>query len=1041
MNIGLRKTHLFFISLILCMLLGGATPVSAETMERMHITGKVVDSANEPIIGANVIVKGTTNGVITDLEGNFALDAERNATLVISYIGYQPVEVKITKATLNIQLKDDTALLDEVVVVGYGSQKKSDITGAMVNVTSDAIKQAPVASLGAALQGLAAGVDVQMSGGATHPGATPQIRIRGERSLNAGNDALIVVDGIPFSGNLNEISNDDVASLSVLKDASATAIYGSRGANGVILITTKRGVKGKVNVNYSGYYGITTAIKEFGVMNSEQYITLKKWAQYNVDPDKYAGVDDPELMKVGLVFRDQEEMDGYYAGTNTDWQDLIFRNGMTTNHQVSLNGGSQRTTYNASVGYYKGQNNYEAHNFERMTAKFSLDSEINPYLKVGFSTLNTYIVSKGDDTNPMEMALRASPFTTPYTEDGTLRTYLPGSGQNVWNPLLDQIDGNVVDERKSLSTFTTGYAEVKLPLGIKYRFNGGINVKYYSIGQFEASNTTKRMGGLDRAFGEYQLAMNYTLENILTWDYSFNNTHNVNLTGLFSVQEKDYTKNNVTSHDYFDDNVQYYNPGLALGDVTGGGNYEKWGLISYMGRANYNYKEKYLLTATVRYDGSSVLAKGNQWHAFPSVALGWNVMRESFMETVNANVLSGLKLRASWGNVGNASINPYQTMASLKTDEKYLLGSAGVLGVRPFSVPDLSLGWENTETYNVGIDYGFLNNRISGSLEWYQQNTTDLLLPVALPSTSGYSEKYLTNRGATRNRGLEFNVTTINIAGDGNKSFQWSTDLNLFGNRNKIVSLGDGVEKDVAAGYFVNEDRYVIYSLEKDGLWQDTPEDKELAATFGYVTTGKNSVIGTVKVKNHHIDYEKDANGNLVPAKVQKINDDDRTFIGRRAPKIEGGMNNRFAWKGFDLSFLLTFRYGGTITSNMHNGWMNTLQGGYNNLNIDYWTPDNTTARWPKPTSGTNANKGLMARYDGSYLKLRNMTIGYTLPQNLLSKAGIQSARVYATGSNLYTWFNKEYKEDGGIDPETTSTINLKTPPTRSFVFGLNLSF
>lgn len=551
----LRKTRLWLIPLMVCLFLGSSVNVMA-AIEAIQVKGKVMDSTGEPVIGANVLVKGTTNGVISDIDGNFSIDAKKNATLLISFIGYKSQEVKVTNAIMEIVLADDTEMLDEVVVVGYGSQKKSDITGAMVNVKSEALQQAPVANLGSALQGLAAGVDVQMPGGNTHPGATPQIRIRGERSIQAGNDALIVVDGVPFSGNLNEISNDDVASISVLKDASSTAIYGSRGANGVILITTKRGAKGKLNVSYSGYYGITTAIKQFDVMNSEEYIKLKKWATYNGASDKYTGFDDPNLMRVGDVFGDQEEMDGYLAGNNTDWQDMMFRNGMTTNHQVAINGGSDRTTYSASVGYYKGENNYEAHSFERLTAKLSIDSEITSFLKVGFSTMNTYIMNYGQDTNPMEMALRASPFTTPYNEKGALRTFLPGSRQNVWNPLLDTQNNSVVDDRKSLSTFTTGYIDVKLPYGIKYRFNGGLSLKYNSIGQFQASNTTKRMGGLDWSFGEYGHTVDYTLENIVTWDYSFNKIHNFNVTGLFSAQQKEYTKNSVSGEDYYDDNLQ-----------------------------------------------------------------------------------------------------------------------------------------------------------------------------------------------------------------------------------------------------------------------------------------------------------------------------------------------------------------------------------------------------------------------------------------------------------------------------------------------------
>ena len=427
----LRKTHLLWIPLVVCLFLVNSVNVMAAIEQVIHVKGQVVDSTGEPVIGANIVVKGTNTGVISDIDGNFAIDAPKNSVLLISFIGYKSQEVKVTGPSVKIVLTDDAEMLNEVVVVGYGSQKKSDITGAMVNVKSEALQQAPVGNIGTALQGLAAGVDVQMAGGNTHPGASPQIRVRGERSLKGGNGVLIVEDGIPGAGGLNGSNNDDVESISVLKDASATAIYGSRGANGVLLITTKRGNKGKVNVSYSGYYGFTTAIKEYDVMNSSEYIQLKKWATYNANPDAYTGIDDPNLMRVGDVFRDQEEMEGYLAGNDTDWQSMIFRNGMTTNHQVAVNGVNDRTTYSASVGYYKGQNNYEAHSFERMTAKLSLDTEITSFLKVGLSTLNTYIINKGQDTNPMEMALRASPFTTPYKEDGTLRTYLPGSGLNI----------------------------------------------------------------------------------------------------------------------------------------------------------------------------------------------------------------------------------------------------------------------------------------------------------------------------------------------------------------------------------------------------------------------------------------------------------------------------------------------------------------------------------------------------------------------------------------------------------------------------------
>lgn len=999
----------------------------------------VITDASGPLIGVTVLVKGQNKATMTDLDGKFSIEAPTGAVLEISYIGYkkQEVIVKSNQDTYNITLVDDAHMLKDVLVVGYGVQKKSDITGAMVNVDNKTLKEAPVASVAAALQGIAAGVDIQMEGGSTHPGAVPQIRIRGERSIGGENNALIVLDGIPFSGSLNDISNDDIQSLSVLKDASATAIYGSRGANGVILITTKKGTKGSLKVNYNGYYGITSAIKSYNMMNSAEFIRLKQWAYYNANSEKYTGPDDPEIMQLNRVFKDQTEMDGYYAGVDTDWQDLIYRTGMTTNHQISINGGGDKTTYNGSVGYYKGQNNYEANSFERMTLKISLDSEVSKNVKMGLSSLNGYTTNKGENNNPMSQALQASPFASPYDSDGLLTKAIPGSGGQVWNPLLDLQSGAIVDKRRSISTFNMGYVDVALPYGFSYKLNAGLQLKYETLGQFEGSLTTKRKESFNKSYSDHYLGLEYTVENILNWNKTIAKDHNFFLTAVHSIQEYQRDGTSIEAYNYFDDNIQYYNPSpeLALGKTVGGGEFKKWRIVSFMGRLNYNFKEKYLLTATIRTDGSSRLAQGNKWHSFPSVALGWNIMRENFM--ANQQVFSNLKFRASWGNVGSTAVSPYQTMSKLGTN-KYMLGSSGVVGVKPNSVPDKSLGWEYTETTNLGIDFGFLENRITGTLEVYQQKTKDLLLKVSLPSTSGYSEAYLTNLGNTRNRGIEFNVSTVNLDGNGKDKLSWSTDFNIFTNRNKVTNLGDDVLKDEGNNLYLGKDRWVIYSLEADGLWQNTPEDIALAQSYGYQTTGSSSVIGTVKIKNHHIDYEEDG---VTPKAKQVINDDDRVFLGRRSPDFEGGITNRFGYKGFDLSFLFSFKSGGILTSNMHNDWMNTLAGTYNNLKVDYWTTENTTARWPKPSySGVNY-KNLLSRYDASYIKLRNISLGYTIPKHVSSKWSIDNARVYVTAYNLYTWFDSQYKKDGGIDPETTSTINLNTPPTRSFIFGVNLSF
>lgn len=1016
----------------------GVLEASSVQQANKIISGTIEDSSG-PLIGVTVLLKGKKQATMTDLEGKFSLEASVGDIIEISYIGYrkQEVSVKNNQDSYTIKLEEDSHLLQDVMVVGYGVQKKSDVTGAMVNVSEKTLRETPVANVASALQGIAAGVDVQMDGGSTHPGAVPTIRIRGERSIGGRNDALIVLDGIPFSGNLNDINNDDIQSISILKDASSTAIYGSRGANGVILITTKKGAKSTLKISYSGYYGITTAIKDYKLMNSEQFIRLKQWAFYNANSDKYTGPDDPEIMKLNRVFTDQSEMDGYYSGNNTDWQDLIYQNGMTTNHQISINGGGDRTTYNGSVGYYKGENNFKAHTFERMTAKLSLDSQVSKAVKIGLSSLTGYILNNGANNNPMDQALRASPFATPYDAEGILTKELAGSGGQVWNPVLDLQPGAVVDKRRSLSTFNVGYVDIALPYGLSYKFNAGLQLKYETLGQFEGSLTTKRKASQNRSYSDHYLGLEYTIENILNWNKTIAKDHNFFLTGLYSLQERQRDGNSIEAYNYFNDNVEFYNPSpeLALGKTVGGGGFEKWRIMSFMGRLNYNFKEKYLLTATIRTDGSSRLAEGNKWHSFPSVALGWNIMREDFM--TNQKVLSNLKLRLSWGNVGSTAVDPYQTMSKLSTN-RYMLGSEGVVGVKPSSVPDKSLGWEYTETTNMGIDFGFLSNRITGTLELYQQKTKDLLLKVSLPRTSGYSNEYLTNLGNTTNKGIELNISTVNLDGDGKDKLSWTTDFNIFANRNKVTNLGEGVLKDESNNLYLGKDRWVIYSLEADGLWQDTPEDITLAQSYGYSTSGPSSVIGTVKIKNHHIDYEEDG---VTPKAKQVINDDDRVYLGRRSPDFEGGITNRFGYKGFDLSFLFSFKSGGILTSSMHDNWMNTLGGRFNNLNIDYWTPENTTARWPKPSTAGVNYRNLLARYDASYIKLRNISVGYTIPKDISSKWNIDNARVYVTAYNLYTWFDSQYKKDGGIDPETTSTVNLNTPPTRSFIFGVNLSF
>lgn len=867
----LQKMY-FLISFLLCILAGTSDALA----QNIQVKGKVVDGKSEPIIGANVLVKGTANGMITDLDGNFDLEVPQNSTLVVSFIGYATQEVKVTKSYLEIKLAEDSEMLDEVVVVGYGTQKKSDVTGSVAVVKEQQLRQIPAGNIGTALQGMGAGVDVVKGGGNNHPGATPQIRIRGSRSLTAGNDPLIVVDGIPFGGSLNDISTDDVVGVQILKDASSTAIYGSRGANGVILITTRQGSNSKPVISYNGYVGFNKALGKFDMMNASQFHDFKKWAEFFREQDGvYTGFDDPKLENAIFAGSPDAEQ-GWKNGTDTDWQDLIYQDGLVTNHQLNVTGGSEKTHYSASVGYYRAEGNFAAHSFERYNLKLTLDQQMGKYIKVGINNITSVSFNNGADCNPMEQALQASPFLTPYKSDGSL--WLELSNTNVYNPVLDLQKGRLIDEQKRLSSFTSMYLDVDLTHGFKYKLNAGIQFSPEKKGKFYASETAKQKGGQSYTFNESGWGYNYTVENILTYDKTFAEAHKINFTGLYSVQQNQFERTYVHGKDLFYDDAWYHNNKFANGDITSDGGYEKWGILSWMGRLNYNFKDRYLATVTVRSDASSRLAKGNQWDTFPSVALGWNIANENFMK--NVKHINALKLRASYGTVGNTAIGPYSTMGNLATN-KYIFGDKNAIGVYPDRVPNPNLTWEKTSTLNVGLDFGLFGGRITGSLEYYHQWTKDLLLSQKLPATTGTSSDFMQNIGKTENTGMELNISSINFDGDGKDSFSWITDFNIFFNRGKITELASGVLKDVGSGWFVGESMNIVYDYKRLGIWQNTAEDIAEAQRLGLTVTGPNSVIGTVRVA------DLDNNG--------KINADDRTILGRRTPDFEGGMTNRFA--------------------------------------------------------------------------------------------------------------------------------------------------
>lgn len=1034
----LLSCSLSFACVLLALLLW--QPVTAQDAAPVTVKGFVTNERGEPLLG--VTIQGTGKSVQSGADGAFSLEVPVGSVISFSYAGYADQKITARKGqnNLNIRLLNKKDL-DEVVVVGYGTRRRSEVTGSMVSVTEQSIRDIPTPNLASAMQGRAAGVDIQKVNGNSKPGAGVSILIRGSRSVRAGNDPLIVVDGIPFSGNFNDINPDDVTSVEILKDASATAIYGSRGANGVILVSTRRGKAGKAVITYSGYGGTVKPLGKYKMMDAKEFFEFKKWAYYNGrfvsgNNRRYTGPDDPAILANEFS---AEELESIEKGFSTDWQDLVYKDGFITDHQLGVSGGSESTQYALSGGYYKETGVYPGQAFERYSLKLSIDHQLSKMFKIGLSSLNTFATTNGESFNPMAQALRASPMVSPYDAEGKLRNdFVPGSASQVWNPLADFLPGAKEERKKRNSSFNTFYVDVNLGKwvsGLKYRFNAGAELRSENYGYFYASKTTNNMGAPSTSRNRNNQLTNWTLEHLLNYDRTFADKHKISLTGLFSVQEQKNQSSTFNNNDILNDALEYFNPEYGS-NLTGSGNYEKWALVSYMGRLNYTFDERYMLTATMRTDGSSRLAPGNKYKTFPSGAVAWNIHNESWF---NVNPISNLRLRASYGEVGNASISPYQTLARL-SPFRMNFGEETTTGVYLTNVANADLSWEYTATTEIGLDFGLLNNRITGTFGVYKQQTRDLLLPQTLPYTSGIQNVALANVGATENKGIELQVSAAIFVPKTRNEFGWTIDANAFINRGKITKLSEGVEEDISNNWFVGQPIGVIFDKVKDGIWQNTKEDTALAQQYKQTLTGSGSVIGTIRF----LDVNNDG----------KMDNDDRVIIGSSQPKWQGGFTNRFTYRGFDLTVAAFARVGSIFRSSLTGGgFANTYQGTYNNVKTRFWTPDNHENEFPKPNADrTNTqNNSLMGIFDGTYLKIRTISLGYTLPPNMLRKLGVRNLKFYTTVENPFIFFSPFVDHPyGGLDPETggdadsPSTggqLNVDTPPNWKLIFGLSLSF
>jgi TonB-linked SusC/RagA family outer membrane protein len=951
------------------------------------VTGTVTDDATgEGLVGVNIVVQGTTLGAITDLNGAYSIDVpSRDAVLVFSFVGYEVQAINVANQTIiDVALLASAVGLDELVVIGYGTQRRGSITGAISSVSSDDIQERPVMNAGQALQGRATGVVALGNGGST-PGTDVTIRIRGRRSLTATNEPLFVVDGIPWDGSITGLNPKDIKSMEVLKDASATAIYGSRGANGVILITTYRGGDMATTISYSGHYGISSVLAVPDLMNGEQYYRLKE---------------------VGGRAFTQDELDAYAAGVSTDWVDLVVGNGFQTNNQLSVRGGNAKTAFSLSGNYFKEGGVIETQDYTRKTFRVNLDHQATKRIKVGTSTQ----ILKGLQNlgpNTYGGAVNISPLAEPYDADGNL-VFRPGADPLLWNPLADYEEGIYADERESFRVFSNIYAEIDILKNLNYRMNFGPSVVNYRRGLFQGSNSSARQGGNALVRKEHLKRYQYTFENILTYNL-LTGDHSLNFTGLYSIQESTEEETFIEVEDIPYESQLFHNLGTAETVNNMGSDLSEWGIMSFMGRLNYELMGKYMITLTGRFDGSSRLAEGNKWGFFPSAAALWRISSEDFM--ANQNLFSDLRFRVSYGVTGNTGIDPYQTRGSLSRSY-YSFGANSGLGFRPGALANPDLRWESSATANIGLDFGLMNGRIAGSFELYQTHTTDLLLERQLPITSGFNSVF-ENIGETRNRGWELGVTFQNIAtGD----FSWETNLNLFGNKEEIIDLYGTAEDDVGNEWFIGEPLTVWYDYEKIGIWQLGEEDD--ASVYAQYP-------GEIHVK--------DQNGDDL------INQEDKVILGSDMPTVTLGLGSRFEYKGIDFSFMLLGVFGHTI----YNDYLiarSTLQGRYNNLNVDYWTETNPTNDHPKPDGSREYPLYSSTRgyYPGDFFKIKNVQLGYNFPGTPLAKVGIKKLRIYINLDTLFIWSQLEK----GQDPEKYGgSISADVPSTRMTSFGLMVDF
>lgn len=1031
-----RMRKALFLMLVL------QTVVTIAFAQNITVKGRVADDKGAPVQGASVIVKGGQGGTSTDPAGNFTLNVPTGTTLIITAINFTQQEVRVTSASLSVTMAPEDKSLTDVVVIGYGTQKKKDVTGSTVSVRGETLNEIKAPNLYNQLQGRAAGVDIVSN--SSDIGTGGRILIRGSRSLSGNNNPLLVVDGMAYGGSINDLDPENIANVDILKDASATAIYGSRGANGVLIITTKRGTTGKAVTSYNGYVAIKKAIGTYRLFNGAEY------AQFKAD----AAAGNSNTPGTNLYALTPDEQANLAAGVSTDWQDLLLTTGIRTAHDVNVRGGNERTQYFFGVGYFRETGVITDQNLDRYSFNVNIDHKISERIKVGFTSFNTMNISNRIGTNAYGAATRLSPLFKPYNADGSLNfrpAIQQGADQQQINPLTAIGNDNLIKAFQRRYQFQQNfYGELKILKSLKFRTTFGygwsqtLNDNYTGPNTVFNSNTNAAGSNLSQNNAE---GWQYTINNSLEFNKTFG-VHKLTVLALQEVQKNHFQSQQFNGFGVPADFIQDYNWLLVNTITPQGGNFDESGLIGYMGRAIYSFNDKYLVTATVRSDASSVLAKGYQWTTYPAVSVGWNLDRESFMK--NVRFVNSLKLRAGWGISSNSGIGSYTTLGSLNSNF-YNFGSGTTAGTNYANgylintAPNPLLGWEKTSGTNIGLDFALFNNRLSGSIEYYSNKTNDILLNKELPRSVGVNSQR-TNVGKTTSHGMEFTLSSENIRSK--SGFTWRTDFNLFFNRENIVALQNNLQQDLGNGWFVGQPIAVIYDYKKIGIWQTS--EAAQAAVYGVAP-------GDIKIE----DVNKDNAITIL----------DKQIVGNYQPDFVAGLTNHLAYKNFDLNIVMFGRFGqkAVVTYLSADGGAGGFPFFGNSrvpqLKVDYWTPTNPTNAFPQPDAGRDGQNftSTLTYRDGSFIKIRAIDLGYNFSGKLLNRAGVQSARFYVTAQNPFILWAPLVRDNLGIDPEGNGTnangaaisgqggqravpasaivIGMGVPPTRQFVLGLNLKF